>query len=48
LGSCAELLTQLYIGIDIDYIGADTRKVWVNEIRELSAMLVSLRNKQSS
>jgi len=48
LGSCAELRTQLYIGIDIGYISADTGKVWINETRELSAMLVGLRNKQSS
>ncbi len=48
LGSCAELRTQLYVGIDIGYIGADTGKVRINETRELSAMPVGLRNKQSS
>ncbi|MDY6981026.1 MAG: four helix bundle protein [Pseudomonadota bacterium] len=41
-GSCAELRTQIYIGIKIGYIPEDTGKKWVNETKELSAMLVGL------
>ncbi|MDO8845911.1 four helix bundle protein [Methylicorpusculum sp.] len=41
-GSCGELRTQIYIGIDIGYIEPIQGKSWLNEIRELSAMLVGL------
>lgn len=41
-GSCGELRTQIYIGIDIDYIQDETGKQWINETKELSAMLVGL------
>ena len=44
-GSCAELRTQIYIGIDIDYIDGETGKHWLQETRELSAMLQSLITK---
>lgn len=47
-GSCAELRTQIYIGIDIDYINSETGNLWIKETRELSAMLVGLiRSKQN-
>jgi four helix bundle protein len=47
-GSCGELRTQIYIGIDIDYINSETGKQWIKENRELSAMLVGLiRSKQN-
>ena len=47
-GSCGELRTQIYIGIDIDYINPETGKQWIKETRELSAMLVGLiRSKQN-
>jgi len=36
-GSCGELRTQLYIGIDID---PAQDKEWLNEAREISAMLI--------
>jgi len=47
-GSCGELRTQIYIGIDIDYINPETGNQWIQETRELSAMLVGLiRSKQN-
>ncbi len=46
-GSCGELRTQIYIGIDIGYIKPETGKQWIKETREISAMLVGLiRSKQ--
>ena len=41
-GSCGELRTQIYIGVDIDYIDKDTGKAWINETQELSAMIGGL------
>lgn len=43
-GSCRELRTQIYIGIDIGYIEPDQEKSWLNETREISAMLVGFIN----
>lgn len=43
-GSCAELRTQIYIGLDIGYIENHKAKAWLSETRELSAMLVGLIN----
>ncbi len=43
-GSCGELRTQIYIGIDIGYIKKSQGNTWVNETREISAMLVGLIN----
>ena len=40
--SCAELRTQIYIGMEIGYIDNETGASWVYETRELSAMLVGL------
>lgn len=40
-GSCGELRTQVYIGMDIGYISQEKGKVWIQETRELSAMLVA-------
>ena len=40
--SCAELRTQTYIGIEIEYIEKTTGNKWVTESREISAMLVGL------
>jgi four helix bundle protein len=42
-GSCGELRTQIYIGVDIDYIEPAVGKKWIQESKELSAMLVGLR-----
>jgi len=44
LGSCAELRTQLYIGVEIGYIYKEVGKAWIAETREISAMLVGLRS----
>ena len=41
-GSCGELRTQIYIGIDIGYIPKETGKFWIAETKEISAMLVGL------
>ena len=47
-GSCGELRTQIFIGIDIGYIDDTIGKKWIQETRELSAMLVGLiRSKQN-
>ena len=41
-GSCGELRTQSYIGIDIGYINREVGMRWIQETREMSAMLVGL------
>jgi four helix bundle protein len=41
-GSCGELRTQIYIGIEIDYIKADTGKKWIAEAKEISSMIAGL------
>ncbi len=41
-GSCAELRTQTYIGLEINYIATETGKRWIAESQEISAMLVGL------
>ena len=41
-GSCGELRTQIYIGIDINYIEPAVGKKWIQETKELSAVLVGL------
>ena len=41
-GSCGELRTQIYIGIDIGYVPKEAGQAWINETRELSSMLVGL------
>ena len=43
-GSCGELRTQIYIGIEIGYIEQNRGTLWLNETRELSAMLVGFIN----
>lgn len=40
-GSCAELRTQIYIGVEIGYIPKGNP--WVKETQEISAMLAGLR-----
>ena len=40
--SCAELRTQTYIGIKVGYITDKKGKQWIQETKELSAMLTSL------
>ncbi|MCW8945272.1 MAG: four helix bundle protein [Sedimenticola sp.] len=41
-GSCAELRTQTYIGIEIGYIARNVGACWVDETKELSAMITGL------
>ena len=41
-GSCGELRTQIYIGIDIGYIKKETGTTWIQTTKEISAMLVGL------
>lgn len=42
-GSIAELITQIYIGIEINYIEKEIGIKWKNELNELSKMIRSLR-----
>ena len=39
-GSCGELRTHIYIGMDIGYIPPEKGKIWIEETREVSALLV--------
>ena len=41
-GSCAELRTQIYIGIEIGYIARDVGKIWIKETKGISSMLIGL------
>jgi four helix bundle protein len=42
-GSGAELVTQIYIGIEIGYIEKDRGILWVKEVKEILRMLASLK-----
>lgn len=42
-GSCGELRTQIYIGIDIGYIEKPTGNTWIYKTQEISAMLIGLK-----
>jgi len=41
-GSCGELRTQIYIGVDIGYIEKETGSLWIDETKEISSMIVGL------
>jgi four helix bundle protein len=41
-GSAGELRTQIYIGMEINYIDHDSAKRWLQEIEEISKMLHGL------
>jgi four helix bundle protein len=41
-GSCGELRTQIYIGLEISYIDAEVGSKWVAETEELSNMIGGL------
>ena len=41
-GSCGELKTQIYIGMDIAYIDQDVGKKWLDETDKISSMLGGL------
>jgi len=47
-GSCGELRTQIYIGIEIGYIKKETGLQWKNEVEQLSKMLSALIKSRSS
>ncbi len=42
-GSGAELVTQIYIGIEIGYIEKTMGMTWVKELKEILRMLASLK-----
>ncbi|WP_028299437.1 four helix bundle protein [Oceanospirillum beijerinckii] len=44
-GSCAELRTQIYIGIDIGYIERQAGQDWIQQTKRIAAMLSGLMNK---
>ncbi|GED23446.1 four helix bundle protein [Halomonas halmophila] len=46
-GSCAELRTQVYIGMEIGYIEREKGNLWVVETKNIAAMLTGLIRKQS-
>ena len=47
-GSCGELRTQIYIGIDIGYISRETGEAWIEKALQISMMLGGLiKNKQA-
>jgi four helix bundle protein len=41
-GSCGELRTQIYMGINIEYINKEKGQEWLKEVNEISAMLNGL------
>lgn len=41
-GSCGELETQIYIGMEVGYINREIGKCWAEEAREVAAMLGGL------
>ena len=41
-GSCGELRTQIYIGLDIGYIENEMASNWIHETKEISTMIVGL------
>jgi len=51
-GSCGELVTQTYIGIEANYIEKKVGLEWIDETRQIAAMLGALirrhRNETSS
>jgi four helix bundle protein len=43
--SLAEVRTQIYIGIEIGYLEAQQGLYWIEETKQLSAMLICLKRK---
>lgn len=41
-GSCAELRTQAYIGMEIGYVPKEVGRKWVTETENISSMLTGL------
>ena len=44
-GSCGELRTQIYIGMEAGFIDRETGRKWIEETREVGAMIGSLIKK---
>ena len=44
-GSAAELITQILIGIEVNYIDSAKGREWKEEVRQLMAMLNSLMSR---
>ena len=44
-GSAAELITQIYIGIEINYLEKQIGLSWIKELNEILNMLGGLKNK---
>jgi len=42
-GSVSELITQIYIGIEIDYIKKDIGTKWIDELEQIIKMLSTLK-----
>jgi len=42
-GSNAELITQIYIGIEIEYIEKEIGLSWIKALNEISRMLIGLK-----
>lgn len=42
-GSLSELITQIYIGIEIDYIKKDVGLSWIDELEQIIKMLSNLK-----
>jgi four helix bundle protein len=47
-GSSAELITQIYIGIEIGYLEKSIGMTWIKEINEILRMLNALRKSYAS
>lgn len=41
-GSAGELMTQIHIGIEADYIDRSTGLAWIDEVKQLAKMLGAL------
>ena len=41
-GSCGELRSQIYIGIEIGYVDKTTGESWIKEAKEIASMLSGL------
>ena len=47
-GSCGELITQVYIGVEVGFIAPETGRGWVKEAKEINAMLGALIKRHRS
>ncbi|MCA9198274.1 MAG: four helix bundle protein, partial [Planctomycetales bacterium] len=47
-GSCGELITQIYIGIEAEYIEKTKGLTWIEEAKEIAAMIGALKKRNSS